>query len=209
MVFLLMIASMMRLHAGLTEILMQLFFSYTRIQKICISVFALGAFMAVCLGFGVTIKPGKAEGSCPAQAFYIKGIDVAVDDESSEIARIKATTQAQQKAWQALQSRLLLLEQPFIADNASIIDSVLDYIRIDQETVLETRYQGRFDYCFDRVKTRALFKDQGIRHAELISGDMLVLPVWNEAKPRGFGGNPTHGCRSGKIFCLITLVLCR
>ena len=161
---------------------MQLFFSYTRIQKICISVFTLGAFMAFCLGFGVAIKPANAAESCPAQAFYIKGIDVAVDDESSEIARIKATTQAQQKAWQALQSRLLLPEQPFIADNASVIDSVLDYIRIDQETVLETRYQGRFDYCFDRVKTRALFKDQGIRHAELISGDMLVLPVWNEAK---------------------------
>ena len=169
---------------------MQLFFSYTRIQKICISVFTFAVFTTLCLGLGLGIKPAAAASSCPAPAFYIEGIEAAVDDESSEIARIKATTQAQQKAWQALQSRLLLPEQPFIVDNASIIDSVLDYIRIDQETVLETRYQGRFGYCFDRIKTRALFKDKNIRHAELISGDMLVLPVWNEANTQRLWRQP-------------------
>ena len=162
---------------------MQLFFSYTRIQKICISVFALGMVFGFnfSLDHGWAVKSAHAVDSCPAAAFYIQGVEVAVEDESSERARIKATTEAEQKAWQALQTRLLLPDQAFIADNASVIDTVLDHIRIDQETVLETRYQGRFDYCFDRIKTRALFKGQGLRHAELISGDMLVLPVWNES----------------------------
>ena len=126
----------------------------------------------------------KAETLCASPAFYIQNVEVAVDDESGEKARIKATAKAEINAWKMLQKRLLLPNQPNVPDNTSTItatiDSVLDYIRIDEETVLNTRYQGRFDYCFDRIKTRALFENEGLRHAELISGDMLVLPVWNE-----------------------------
>ena len=154
------------------------FFSYTRFLQFCISVFAFLVMMAG--GAPFSYAQASAKGSCPSPAFYIENIEVAVDDESGEQARMKATVEAQKKAWQALQDRLLLPDQPVLSDNASIIDGVLDYIRIGQETVLNTRYQGRFDYCFDRMKTRALLKTQGIRHAELISGDMLVLPVWNE-----------------------------
>ncbi|MCE2518119.1 MAG: hypothetical protein J4F41_09960, partial [Alphaproteobacteria bacterium] len=141
-----------------------------------------------------------ADTTCPAKAFYVEGVEVSAEAATSEEARQTATDTGLGEAWAILKARLLLPEQ----DDASLADvsgadipgadipgadipgldipglrDLLDYTRIDQETVLPGRYLGQLDYCFDRVKTREFFTANALKHAELPSGPMLVLPVLN------------------------------
>lgn len=156
---------------------MTIFFSYTRISQICISVFIASLI-------GLYANHAKAAGeTCSSPAFLIKNVEIAVDAESGEVARIQATASGRYKAWQRLKKRVLLPAQNSDFDTEeteTVIENVLDYTSIVQETVLETRYQAILDYCFDRLKVRQYFAEKGLGHAELISGDMLVLPIWNE-----------------------------
>lgn len=171
---------------------MKLKLCYTRICLICISVFA-SAPGAVMLATGAA---RAADDSCPAAAFYVEGIAVSAEAATSEDARQIATDSGLDQAWATLKARLLLpgqldsaSEDTASEDTASqdtaaspdpaALRDLLDYTRIDQETVLPGRYLGQLDYCFDRVKTREFFAANTLKHAELPSGPMLVLPVLN------------------------------
>lgn len=146
-------------------------YCYTPICLICISV-----FMLIMPFHAVSAQKDR----CVASAFYIAGIDVSVEAATSEEARAKASELGLNQAWSQLKARILLAEQPLDSDdNATVLRDLLDYTRIDQETVLPSRYIGRLDYCFDRAKTREFFTGQSLRYAELRSGRMLILPVWN------------------------------
>lgn len=160
--------------------MLRLWVQYTLIYFFCISVF--------------TAMAAHAEtrvDACPSPIYYIEGIDVSSEAETSASARQVAGALGLEKAWGLLKARLLLPSQGQKPNGESaetpteILRDLIDYIRIDQETVLPRRYIGRQDYCFDRQKTRAFFKAQSLRHAELRSGAILVLPVWNFAnKPQ-------------------------
>ena len=146
--------------------------SYTRFLCFCISVFSAFYISSV----------ARAEETCANSVFFVKGVEVAVQAESGEAARQQATDQGRDQAWDILKNRLLISNQPVDGDGDEFsIDDFIDYTRIDEETVLANRYQGRFDYCFDRLRVRDYFKAKGLNHAELVSAKMLILPIWNEA----------------------------
>jgi DNA-binding protein len=140
---------------------------YTQICAVCISIFAI--FSAPSQSF--------AQAACPSAAFYIEGIDVSVEADTSEKARRIAGDRGLRRAWLGLRARLLLADQPSDDISMTELRDLVDYTRIGQETVLPERYIGRLDYCFDRLRTRAFFSAKSLRHAELHSGKMLVLPV--------------------------------
>ena len=146
--------------------------SYTRFLFFCISVFS-----------AILISPAaKAQDTCASSVFFVQGVEVAVQAESGEAARQQATDQGRDQAWAILKNRLLISNQAADGDDPEFtIDDFIDYTRIDEETVLANRYQGRFDYCFDRLRVRDYFKAKGLHHAELLSGKMLILPIWNDA----------------------------
>lgn len=120
-----------------------------------------------------------AETSCPTASYYIENIETSALAETSEDARVEATSQGLIVAWNRLQQRLLISGQnvPDITSADQILP-MLDYTRLVNETVLPSRYQAVFDYCFDRLKIRDYFAQQNLLHAELMSGSILVLPVW-------------------------------
>lgn len=120
-----------------------------------------------------------ADSTCLSEVYYIENIETSAVANTSEAARAKATANGLLQAWTKLQHRLLISNQnvPRIA-SARDIEPLLDYTRIVQETVLPARYQAVFDYCFDRQKIRNYFAGHNLRHAELKSGSILILPIW-------------------------------
>ena len=149
---------------------------YTFSRFFCISVLALGA--------GLSGASGETGQACPDEAFHVRGVEVSASAGNGSEARAIATLQGLDQAWKRLTGRLLL-DGEEIDDDGVLIDDMVDHVRVLNETVLPKRYIAAFDYCFDRAKTRRHFADLGVRHAELVSAPMLVLPIWNSAgKPR-------------------------
>ena len=155
----------------------------TCLRLFCAGLLALGPVSAHAAGDGIQ--------ACPDAAFHVRGVEVSASAGSGSEARALATRQALDKAWDRLTGRLLLVGER-IADDADggagpdlAIDDLVDHVRVIDETVLAKRYLAAFDYCFDRDKARRYFAERGVRHAELVSAPMLVLPVWNAGgKPR-------------------------
>lgn len=160
---------------------MPYFSRYTLILALCVSVF-LGR-----------VDQALAESSCAAPAFLVKGVEVEAESVSGDEARKIAMNMGIEKSWQRLRSRLLL--EP-ISDMDEIgtedISNLIDYTRLVRETVLSKRYLAEFDYCFDRDLVRAYFKDTSQQHAELVSGRMLILPVWNIPGQPRIWRQPNH-----------------
>lgn len=134
----------------------------------------------------MTVSTARASSSCETPAFYIEGVEVSARANDAETARQQAMEEALQKAWAKLTGRVLVEhpvpETAHAVDNVSAAASVgplVDYVRIDSETVLPKRYIATLTYCFDRNRTRTYLDEQGLGHAELMSGPMLVLPIWN------------------------------
>lgn len=137
-------------------------------------------FLVFCISvFGAMTAQASADETCPHPAFHITGIEVSARGASGEEARQLATEDGIVQAWRKLTQRLLL--EKLDNDTASDKQEMVDYIRIERETVLPKRYLATFDYCFDRGRVRAYFAERKANHAELISAPMLVLPVWNAA----------------------------
>ena len=149
----------------------------TCLRLFCVGLLALGPVHARAAGDGIQ--------ACPDAAFHVVGVEVSANAESGSEARVLATRQASDKAWSRLTGRLLLDgEQIKKASGADAgpdltLDDLVDHVRVIDETVLSKRYIATFDYCFDRDKTRRYFAGLGVRHAELVSAPMLVLPVWD------------------------------
>ena len=141
-------------------------------------------FIAFCINVFVSvITPAAASEICPHPAFGVTGVEISASASTGEEARRIATAEGLEQAWRILKERLLAEEKISTDDD---ISGLIDYVRIASETVLSKRYIAQLDYCFDREKTRAWFAARQLRHAELVSAPMLVLPIWNEAGARIF-----------------------
>ena len=146
----------------------------------CHQVYTLFRFFCIpLLGFlfVMPVTPAMADSSCRSPAFFIEGIEVSARADDAEEARRLAMDDALQQAWSRLINRVLVDPSSALDDNATVGDLV-DYVRIDSETVLPQRYLATLTYCFDHDRTRSHFDALGHAHAELVSGSMLVLPVW-------------------------------
>ena len=153
----------------------------TCLRLFCAGLLALGPVSAHAAGDGIQ--------ACPDAAFHVRGVEVSASAGSGSEARVLATRQAFDKAWSRLTGRLLLDGERIDTDAGAgpdlALDDLVDHVRVLDETVLAKRYIAAFDYCFDRHKTRRYFAERGVRHAELVSAPMLVLPVWHGGgKPR-------------------------
>jgi len=167
---------------------MPYFNRYTLILAFCVSLF---------LG-----RPDQAlaETTCAAPAFLIKGVKVEAESISGDAARKIAMNMGIEKSWQRLKSRLVLDEQPDAEDiSTEDISNLIDYTRLVRETVLSQRYLAEFDYCYDRDLVRAHFRETSQQHAELVSGRMLVLPVWNIPGQPRIWRQPNHWLEAWRL----------
>ena len=128
--------------------------------------------------FSGLVSQARADGSCQTSAFFIEGVEVSARANDAEVARQMAMDEALEAAWKRLAGRVLLEPEAMTFDNASV-RNLVDYVRIDKETVLPKRYLATLTYCFDRDMTRAYLDERDLVHAELRSSPMLILPVWN------------------------------
>ncbi len=137
-------------------------------------------FMMACI-IGITTPAVVMadDTTCSSASYYIQNVETNAIAATSEDARSAATSEGLMVAWQRLHERLLISDNGSIDSvDSSFILPYLDYTRLVQETVLPTRYQAEFDYCFDRLKIRDYFAAQQYRHAELLSEPILILPIW-------------------------------
>ena len=167
---------------------------YTRISAFCTSVLTV-----LLITFGMTL-PAQAQdnaNACPARAFYIENVELAALAETSEAARITATEDGLNQAWQRLMARIVIGGQapttPLVTDQ---LNALLDYTRIVSETVLASRYQAVFDYCFDRLRVRDYLAENNLRHAELSSGPILILPIWSTPQSENLWRKPNPWAES-------------
>jgi hypothetical protein len=156
---------------------------YTRICKFCTTVLMIKISALLAVVFTLMVSPVLAQSTdntCSSDVFYIQNIETSAVADTSQKARVAATTKALLAAWQALNGRLLLSGQTLQTNfTAEDVMPYLDYTRVVSETVLPSRYIATFDYCFDPVKVRDFYGFNNLRHAELFSDPILVLPIWN------------------------------
>ena len=165
---------------------------YTRISTFCASILMM-VLLSITAVFAQTSSPvtnstganstRANNNTCTAQAFYVENVEVSALADTSEEARVTATEKGLNDAWMRLLGRIVIADQPsdqptpegLIPED---LTALLDYTRIVNETVLPSRYQAVFDYCFDRLRTRDFLASANLRHAELRSGPILILPIW-------------------------------
>lgn len=160
---------------------------YTRISTFCASILMMG-LLSITAVFAQTNSTGANSieannNTCAAQAFYVENVEVSALADTSEEARVAATEKGLNDAWMRLLGRIVISDQPLPqltpkALTPEDLTALLDYTRIVNETVLPSRYQAVFDYCFDRLRTRDYLASANLRHAELRSGPILILPIW-------------------------------
>ena len=155
---------------------------YKRISMFCASILMMGLLSSNAV-FAQTNSTGgnsiqAKKNTCAAQAFYVENVEVSALAATSEEARVAATEKGLKDAWMRLMGRVIISDQPLPQLTLEDLTALLDYTRIVNETVLPSRYQAVFDYCFDRLRTRDYLASANLRHAELRSGPILILPIW-------------------------------
>ncbi|MEC8727191.1 MAG: hypothetical protein VXX58_00250, partial [Pseudomonadota bacterium] len=80
--------------------------------------------------------------------------------------------------WQILINRLVISGQNIKPLMETEPNDLLLFTRVQNETVLSSRYIADLDYCFDRQLVRQLFRENNIAYAELISDRIMLLPVF-------------------------------
>jgi len=195
---------------------------YTRISTFCASILMMG-LLSITAVFAQTNSTGANSieannNTCAAQAFYVENVKVSALADTSEEARVAATEKGLNDAWMRLLGRIVISDQPLPqltpkALTPEDLTALLDYTRIVNETVLPSRYQAVFDYCFDRLRTRDYLASANLRHAELRSGPILILPIWETPQGPYLWRKPNpgqnHGCVSFPIMTAFLILNCR
>jgi hypothetical protein len=122
--------------------------------------------------------PVWADEACLSDAFLIDNHHAEASAATGNLARTQATDTALNTAWQMLINRLVIAGQDMAPLMQVNPNDLLLYTRVQNETVLTSRYIADLDYCFDRQLVRQLFRENNIAYAELISDRIMLLPVF-------------------------------
>lgn len=108
-------------------------------------------------------------------SFEVLGIEVDVSAENAEKARAEGWRRAQAEGWKMLWSRTTG-RPPAQAPNlaASVLNSIVSGIVIEQEQIGPRRYVARLGVLFDRARTGQMLGVQGIVRR---SAPVLLVPV--------------------------------
>ncbi|MGB1036705.1 MAG: hypothetical protein ACPGYQ_05735, partial [Candidatus Puniceispirillales bacterium] len=122
--------------------------------------------------------PAYADKACESDAFLIKNHHAEAEAATGNLARKQTTDTALDTAWQILINRLVISGQNIMPLMEIEPNDLLLFTRVQNETVLSSRYIADLDYCFDRKLVRQLFRENNIAYAELISDRIMFLPVF-------------------------------
>jgi hypothetical protein len=107
--------------------------------------------------------------------FEILGVEVDVAAPTAEAARLEGWRRAQSEGWKMLWARTNnrpIAQAPTLS--ASVLNSIVSGIIIEQEQIGPTRYIARLGVLFDRARTSGMLGVQGVVRR---SAPMLVIPV--------------------------------
>lgn len=134
-------------------------------------------FCAVLLSFCAGI-PAPSFADDPL--FTVSNIKVDVKAKNSAIARERAFSNAQQKAFEELSSRMLSdkEEQNFFMPDSNTISTFVQDFEVTKEKLSSVRYIGTYTFRFQGESVRKFFADQGVRYTDVSSRPALVLPFY-------------------------------
>ena len=137
-----------------------------------------GIIISLLLWIVALSVPAYADEACESDAFLIKNHHAEAEAATGNLARKQATDTALDTAWQILINRLVISGQKIMPLMEIEPNDLLLFTRVQNETVLSSRYIADLDYCFDRKLVRQLFRENNIAYAELISDRIMLLPVF-------------------------------
>ncbi len=144
-------------------------------------VFFIGLFSLFCIG----LVPFGAKAA--DSAYYVKGVQVDILDQSAVKARNKAFLEAQKKAFVILAERfeppetLSTLKPP--ADG--VLSGMIQDFEIVSEQLSTKRYRGKFDFRFKSAAVNQYFGHGAINYSSSSDTDphkTLLIPYYQEDK---------------------------
>jgi Uncharacterized protein conserved in bacteria (DUF2066) len=123
----------------------------------------------------------QAAGPVETNVYAVQGVDVDVTDTNAAVAKEKALTLVQMKAFVALAEKL---GTPDFATEMGKFESkevvpLLKSLSIEEEKISPGRYEGKFTVRFLPDKIKSIYSKYGVELPPAQSEAMLVLPVWS------------------------------
>ena len=134
--------------------------------------------LSIVLMLTIFTLSAHANEACEYEAFLIANHHAEAEASTGNLARKQATDEALKSAWRKLINRLVIAGQDITPLMQIEPINVVLYMRVQNETVLTTRYIADLDYCFDRELVRQLFREYNIAYAELVSDRIMLLPIF-------------------------------
>jgi hypothetical protein len=139
--------------------------------------FIFSLVMCIILLFG---NAAFASGPVETSPFAVQGVEVDVTDANAAVAKEKALTDVQMKAFVQLAEKLGNAD--IAAEMAKLepkqVIPLLKSLSIEEEKTSPGRYQGKFTVRFLPEKIKPIFSKAGIDMPASQGPAMLVVPVW-------------------------------
>lgn len=130
----------------------------------------------VCVGLlaAVPWRPAAAD------LYTVPGVIVAVAADSSVKAKAMAQDTAKEQAFRRLAERLVVPEDLAAIPSVGLdrIEPTIRSVRVLDEVVTGTTFDGRFTIQFDPAATRRLLDELGLRYTEAQSRPYVIVPVY-------------------------------
>ena len=139
------------------------------------------------LMFFSNIFPVKSE-NCYSDAFLVKNVQIDENALSGQVARTKGIQKAVNKSFLIAINRMIINPPIVLEENFNGKD-FLDFVHISSENTLPRRYIANVDFCFNSKLIREFLVKKKLQWSELISSEILMLPIWDDASGKRMWAN--------------------
>ena len=139
------------------------------------------------LMFFFSIFPVKSE-NCYSDAFLVKNVQIDENALSGQVARTKGIQKAANKSFLIAINRMIINPPIVLEENFNGKD-FLDFVHISSENTLPRRYIANVDFCFNSKLIREFLVKKKLQWSELISSEILMLPIWDDASGKRMWAN--------------------
>lgn len=124
-----------------------------------------------------------AAGPIETSVFAVQGVEVDVTDADASLAKNKALTEVQIRAFRTLAERIGSAEIVSAVEGMEEKDILpfLKSLSIEQEAISPGRYQGKLTVRFLPKKVEALYEKYGVQIAADQGPAFMIVTIWNTA----------------------------
>lgn len=138
--------------------------------------------LAICLVSWLSVSFAMAQApNCSISAFGSYNVLVDHTGETGQHAREMGVQKATERALAEVLTRVIRLPDGASLDLSDIeAADFVEFIHIQTENALATRYIATLDICFDSALTRQWMIVAGYEWTEIPSPEILILPIWQD-----------------------------